>query len=560
MPREGRGSALGRSLASRPVIAFAALTGPLPKLGVVVVAMLAAGALLARERRARAAAMLGALVLAPVLLLADIWHSPQLRVVHRHPLSGGRRPWWWRWPLVGAAAVLDRAPARLFGPAGGARAAVPGPDRGRRARPRTCSCRCTSSSPRARWRDRSRSESRALARRRRRPSRSRRASRAGGSSGCWRCTSCSTRCSRSTRPTSRRRCSRWCSSTCRSRCCSACSADRWTPQLLRTVPAAGRRAGARVRGVGFVEYATKTIFLNPKLVAANDVHTYFTVNSVFFDPDIFGRFLGAGDDPAGRAAALRPRGRASRSRRRVVLAILWGGLVLTLSRSSLGALLVGLGDAGGAALERLARAGRRRWWWSRSARRRSRSRRRRSGSTRASTAPRAGARGSSAAGSDLFGDRPVWGYGSGSFVQRVPRAPPRQLADAVGLAHDPDHDRRRAGPDRRARLPRAGRRRRASRCSAARARDPARAAIAAAFLALVFHTLLYADFLEDPVTWTLLGIGGALAVASRSESEPEPEAEPTKAGPAGGAGSGVNDSRARRQASRAVRRWPRPPR
>ena len=43
--------------------------------------------------------------------------------------------------------------------------------------------------------------------------------------------------------------------------------------------------------VGFVEYATKTIFLNPKLIAANDVHTYFTVNSVFFDPNIFGRFL-----------------------------------------------------------------------------------------------------------------------------------------------------------------------------------------------------------------------------------------------------------------------------
>ena len=43
--------------------------------------------------------------------------------------------------------------------------------------------------------------------------------------------------------------------------------------------------------IGFVEYATKTILLNPKLVAANEVHTYFTVNSVFFDPDIFGRFL-----------------------------------------------------------------------------------------------------------------------------------------------------------------------------------------------------------------------------------------------------------------------------
>ena len=46
--------------------------------------------------------------------------------------------------------------------------------------------------------------------------------------------------------------------------------------------------------------------------------------------------------------------------------------------------------------------------------------------------------------------------------------------------------------------------------------DPVRAGVAAAFLALVFHTLLYADFLEDPVTWTLLGAGVALARAGRS--------------------------------------------
>jgi hypothetical protein len=32
--------------------------------------------------------------------------------------------------------------------------------------------------------------------------------------------------------------------------------------------------------------------------------------------------------------------------------------------------------------------------------------------------------------------------------------------------------------------------------------------------------LLYADFLEDPVTWTLLGVGSALAVAARTRSEP----------------------------------------
>jgi hypothetical protein len=27
----------------------------------------------------------------------------------------------------------------------------------------------------------------------------------------------------------------------------------------------------------------------------------------------------------------------------------------------------------------------------------------------------------------------------------------------------------------------------------------------------VLHTWIYADFLEDPITWTLLGIGVALA-------------------------------------------------
>ena len=51
--------------------------------------------------------------------------------------------------------------------------------------------------------------------------------------------------------------------------------------------------------------------------------------------------------------------------------------------------------------------------------------------------------------------------------------------------------------------------------------DPYRVAIAATFAALVLHTMLYADFLEDPVTWTLLAIGGALAVAAREASIPQ---------------------------------------
>ncbi len=43
--------------------------------------------------------------------------------------------------------------------------------------------------------------------------------------------------------------------------------------------------------------------------------------------------------------------------------------------------------------------------------------------------------------------------------------------------------------------------------------SPVRAAIAAGFFALVLHTWLYAAFLEDPVTWTLLALGSALGHA-----------------------------------------------
>jgi O-antigen ligase len=60
-----------------------------------------------------------------------------------------------------------------------------------------------------------------------------------------------------------------------------------------------------------------------------------------------------------------------------------------------------------------------------------------------------------------------------------------------------------------------------------------RAAVAAAFIALVVHTLLYAAFLEDPLAWALLALGAALApvaVASSRRREP-PAGEPVAAAP-----------------------------
>ena len=59
--------------------------------------------------------MLGALILSPALLLADIWHSPQLGLVHRHPLEaalGGALAVL----AVGAAALLIARRPRLLGP------------------------------------------------------------------------------------------------------------------------------------------------------------------------------------------------------------------------------------------------------------------------------------------------------------------------------------------------------------------------------------------------------------------------------------------------------------
>ncbi len=41
-----------------------------------------------------------------------------------------------------------------------------------------------------------------------------------------------------------------------------------------------------------------------------------------------------------------------------------------------------------------------------------------------------------------------------------------------------------------------------------------RAAVLAAFVALLVHTMAYAGFFEDPITWVLLAVGASLAAAT----------------------------------------------
>ena len=106
-----------------------------------------------------------------------------------------------------------------------------------------------------------------------------------------------------------------------------------------------RRAASRWRcvfaAVGFWEYETRQLLLNPKVIASNQVEEYFRVNSLFFDPNIYGRFLAL--VMIGLAAVLlwarRPRdvcaGRRARS------SCSGAACCTTLSQSSFAALLLG---------------------------------------------------------------------------------------------------------------------------------------------------------------------------------------------------------------------------
>src|SRR3954452_15539579 len=54
-------------------------------LGVILAALLAGGAIVSTSVRARAAAMVAALIVAPVLLVANVWDSPQLETLRDRP-------------------------------------------------------------------------------------------------------------------------------------------------------------------------------------------------------------------------------------------------------------------------------------------------------------------------------------------------------------------------------------------------------------------------------------------------------------------------------------------
>jgi O-antigen ligase len=298
---------------------------------------------------------------------------------------------------------------------------------------------------------------------------------------------------------------------------------------------------------GFVEYDRKQLFLNPKVVAADQYGNYFRVNSLFFDPNIYGRFLALVMIGVTTGVLWSVR------RREVLLGgavLLWllAGLVTSFSQSSIAALLLGLAvlaayrwDVRGTIYVTVALAA--------------------IALVLVAVAPASlhlglTGKGGSASnatsgrtkliegGLRLFADRPLQGFGPGSFAQEYRAREHVTSTSATSASHTipitvaaeqgivglalyvallvSGFGVLFRGAGRSPPRPKPG-------DTSLRLASPFRPALAACFAALVLHTFTYADFLEDPETWVLLGIGVALACAPSvggPQRRDEPRVEP----------------------------------
>jgi O-antigen ligase len=294
--------------------------------------------------------------------------------------------------------------------------------------------------------------------------------------------------------------------------------------------------------IGSVEYLTRSLFWNDQVIRSNEFHTYFRVNSVFWDPNVYGRYLALVIVVA-MAALLWVRERRAFALLTVLVAVLWIGLAQTFSQSSFVALLGGL-----AVLAALRWS----WRWTLAAvgvglvgavlvvllvGGSSRIRLNIDTSGRANLVT---------GGLDLFAERPIWGYGSGSF-QHAYRDHAANKDVPVSISHtEPVTVAAEQGllglvlylaligvalwtmtADLRGLMPGlsnpppaggavgvAAATGPAGSAAAPASLAVARAAVLAAFVALLLHTLAYAGFFEDPITWVLLAVGASLATAS----------------------------------------------
>jgi hypothetical protein len=288
---------------------------------------------------------------------------------------------------------------------------------------------------------------------------------------------------------------------------------RWTRRMLGMVLAAAGVAGVTYAAIGIGQYFARDLLLNPDLLDANQIHLYFRVNSLFRDPNVYGRCLALTIVALAAFCAYTDRPRLALAAA-LASAVQLAGLAFSFSISSIGALIVGL------FVITVLRFG---WRWGAAA--------------AVATLVAAGAfaslggvdrveqgpdRGLEAeaggrvelfeGGTELFELRPGWGYGSGSFGAAYANhieeggatsshAEPLTVASEQGLVGLVVYA---------ALLLTAA----AVLFGAGAGAGPARCAVAAAFVAVFVHSIGYAAFATDPVTWALLGLGVGLRRAT----------------------------------------------
>jgi putative inorganic carbon (HCO3(-)) transporter len=289
---------------------------------------------------------------------------------------------------------------------------------------------------------------------------------------------------------------------------------RWDRKLLVAVLWVVAVEAVAFVFIGTVEHFSRSLFWNDQVIRSNEFHTYFRVNSVFWDPNIYGRYLALVAVVAMSALAW-ARERKALALLTGLIFVLWIGLVPTYSQSSFAALLAGL-----AVLAAL------RWSlkWTAIAvvvavallastfdf-----------GRLNIDTSGRANL---VSGGIHLFSQRPVYGYGSGSFPKAyrehvethkapvsVSHTQPVTVAAEQGIVGLAAYI---ALVVTALWMMAMGLRRHML---------VARAAVLATFVALLVHTMAYAGFFEDPITWVLLAAGASLAAAHQRRVEACPD-------------------------------------
>jgi O-antigen ligase len=115
----------------------------------------------------------------------------------------------------------------------------------------------------------------------------------------------------------------------------------WTRRLLQALGLELVVMALAFAGVGVYQYLTRDVFWNPKVIFSNAYAPFFRVNSVFWDPSVYGRFLIVAILVA-LAVVLLGTSRPLALAASAAIGVIWLGLLLSFSQSSFAALIAGV--------------------------------------------------------------------------------------------------------------------------------------------------------------------------------------------------------------------------